>query len=529
MAIIESHHETVHSSSLFRKRSKRYQPEARARDQGVAAPQPSVQVPPASVEQAQPKWEVALKTAMIAGAAVTLLLALFSGKVGQHYSLWPQTHFGSIYWAAAFVWGAMMYAALVWRVMLWRRYKPMKSVQDKDLPSVCVIIPAFNEGALVRQSILSVAQSNYPKDRLEIIAIDDGSSDDTWVHILTAARQVEKFVKITTLQQPTNLGKREALFLGFKRAGSDVFVSIDSDSIIHPDALRNGVAPLVREPAIGCVAGCVEVLNPRDSVFTRFLKCTFSLSFKFVRAYQSEFRGVFCTPGALSIYRASVVRKVAEEWVNQEFLGLPCTTGEDRAMTNLFLREGWLTAYQGNAVVWTKVPSDYIGMCKMLLRWGRSNIRETFFLMKFLFTDFRSKYLHAFRLNMILTIITLFLPPLLIGNSIALMATADGYLFHQLGMVLIFGLTMCTIYYINERDHDWAWLLVYEFFWVPALSWIIPYSCMTLRKTGWLTRKNVGHALHTTAHASGGLVSGFRLTAGPAVAAAITTAVNTGQ
>jgi hyaluronan synthase len=522
MAIIESRHETVHSSSLLKKRSKR-----RADLQDAPTPMPTVLVPPATVTQAQPKWEGPFKIAIIAGALIMLAMVVFSGKFGKTYTLWPQTHFGSIYWTAAFVWGAMMYAALVWRVILWHRYKPMKSVQDKDLPSVCVIIPAFNEGALVRQSILSVAHSNYPKDRLEIIAVDDGSSDDTWVHILTAARQVEQFVKITTLQQPTNRGKRAALLLGFKRAGGDVFVSIDSDSIIHPDALRNGVSPLVREPAIGCVAGCVEVLNPRESVFTRFLKCTFSLSFKFVRAYQSEFRGVFCTPGAISIYRASVVRKVAEEWANQEFLGQPCTTGEDRAMTNLFLREGWLTAYQGNAVVWTKVPADYIGMVKMLLRWGRSNIRETLFLMKFLFTDFRTKHLNAFRFNMVLTIVTLFLPPLLIGNSIALMATADGYMLRQLGMVLIFGLTMCTIYYINERDHDWAWLLLYEFFWVPALSWIIPYSCLTLKKTGWLTRKNPDQSHRQLTHSTGNMVSGLRL-AGPAVAA-ITSAVSTTQ
>lgn len=437
----------------------------------------------------QRRVETIVQYCIIAAGIVGLVLAIASGRVFERFTIWPTTHWGNALWTMTFVYGGLMYAVLVWRVILWRRYKPMDSVSDAELPFVSVLIPAFNEGALVKQSILSVAGSNYPTDRMEIIAIDDGSSDDTWLHILMAARQAEKRVKIHTLRQPTNKGKREALRMGFERGRGDVFVSIDSDSVIHRDALRNGVTPLVRDPRIGCVAGCVEVMNPRQSLMTRFLKCTFSLSFKFVRAYQSEFRGVFCTPGALSIYRADFVRKVADEWASQRFLGQACTTGEDRAMTNLFLREGWLTAYQGNAVVWSKMPHTYIGMCKMLLRWGRSNIRETIVLFKFMFTRFRQSFLHTFRFNMILTAVTLFLPPLLIANSMVLLAISEGYLLHQLGMVVTYAMMMSVIYYMNEKDRDWVWLFLYEFFWVAGLSWVIPYSCLTLRNTGWLTRQ----------------------------------------
>ncbi len=426
---------------------------------------------------------------IIAAGVVGLILAIASGRVFERFTVLPKTHWGNLFWTTAFAYGGLMYAVLVWRIVLWRRYKPMESVTDEQLPFVSVIIPAFNEGALVKQSILSVAASNYPTDRLEIIAIDDGSSDDTWLHILTAARQGEKRVKIHTLRQPSNMGKREALRMGFKKGRGDVFVSIDSDSVIHRDALRNGVSPLVRDPRIGCVAGCVEVMNPHQSIFTRFLKCTFSLSFKFVRAYQNEFRGVFCTPGALSVYRAAFVRNVVDEWASQRFLGQTCTTGEDRAMTNLFLREGWLTAYQGNAVVWSKMPHTYIGLCKMLLRWGRSNIRETVVLFRFMFTRFRGAFLNTFRFNMILTAITLFLPPLLIANSMMLLLTSEGYVLHQLGIILTYAALMSVIYYKNERDLDWVWLFLYEFFWVPCLSWVIPYSCVTLRNTGWLTRQ----------------------------------------
>ncbi|MBN2561278.1 MAG: glycosyltransferase family 2 protein [Phycisphaerae bacterium] len=438
--------------------------------------------------------ECCLKVIIVGAAAALLGVVLTSGTFWDRHTLFPQSALGRVFWIVMLAYGAMMYAALVWRISLWRRYRPMPPVEDVRLPSVSVIIPAFNEGSLVRQAILSVAGSRYPADRMEIIAVDDGSADDTWLHILAAAGQVQDRVRIVTLRQPANMGKRRALYRGFDRGRGDVFVTVDSDSVLAPDALRNAVTPLVRDPAVGCVAGCVQVLNPRQSLMTRFLKCTFSLSFKFVRAYQNEFRGVFCTPGALSVYRADVVRKVADEWLGQRFLGRPCVTGEDRAMTNLFLREGWLTAYQGNAVVRCKMPHTYGGLTRMFLRWARSNIRETMVLFGFMFSRFRTRYLHAFRLNMMLAALSLVVPALLIVNSTALLATNQGYLLRHLGVVILYAMTVSVIYYENERDSDWVWLFVYGFFWVACLSWIIPYAALTLRDTGWLTRQSARRA-----------------------------------
>ncbi len=431
-----------------------------------------------------------VKAAVVAAAVVVMVTIMAKGLLWTGKGIHFETAAECLFWILAFAYGGLMYGALAWRLILWRRYRPMAPVEDGRLPSVSVIIPAYNEGSLVRQAIVSTAAGDYPLDRLEIIAIDDGSTDDTWLHILAAARQVKPHVRITTLRHPTNMGKRRALHLGFTRADGDVFVTVDSDSILEPGALRNAVTPLVRDPAVGCVAGCVEVLNPRQSLMTRFLKCTFSLSFKFVRAYQNEFRGVFCTPGALSVYRADVVRRVADQWLNQRFLGRPCVAGEDRAMTNLFLRQGWLTAYQGNAVVHCQMPHTYLGTTRMFLRWARSNIRETIFLFGFLFTHFRTRHLASFRVNMLLVAISLVLPVALIFNSLAVLTAADSHLLRHLGVVLIYAMTVSVIYYMNERDSDWVWFLLYWFFWVACLSWIMPYAALTLRNTGWLTRRS---------------------------------------
>ena len=420
-----------------------------------------------------------------AGLAVPLLVR---GADWFGESTNARSPMGQILWGSTLCFGIVMYAAFAWRVLLWRRYQPMESVADDGLPFASLIIPAFNEGPLVRQAILSAAASRYPRDRFEIIAIDDGSDDDTWAHILAAAGDVPLGVHITTLRQPRNLGKRQALYRGFRIARGDVFVTLDSDSVLSPDALRNAVSPLVIEPEVGCVAGCVEVLNPGESIFTRFLKTTFSLSFKFVRAYQNEFRGVFCTPGALSVYRADVVRRLAGEWAGQTFLGRTCTTGEDRAMTNLFLREGWLTAYQQNAVVRAKMPHTYRGLTAMFLRWARSNLRETWVLWRFLFTPFRRHEIGAFRLNMVLATLALVLPSFMIVGGLRLMWESDGFIWRQLALMGLWSTTSAVIYYRNERDRDWVYLFGYQFFWVACLSWIIPYAAATIGCNGWLTR-----------------------------------------
>lgn len=436
-------------------------------------------------------WEVVVKTSIIVGTVLLLDAAVRSGVLFHSFFHWTYTFLDQAFFVTAIGYGLICYAALVWRVTLWLRYQPMPSVSDMELPWVAVIIPAFNEGALIRKSITAAGNSRYPEGKLQLIVVDDGSTDDTWTHIVSAVEVLGPDANVLVIKQPQNMGKRQALYAGFRHARSEVIVTIDSDSILEPDALRNVVSALVREPRIGAVAGCVEVLNPSDSIITRFLRCTFSLSFKFVRAYQSEFRGVFCTPGALSAYRAGVVQKVADEWVKQTFLGRVCTTGEDRAMTNLILREGWLTAYQGNAVVRSKMPSNYVGMARMFLRWARSNIRETIILNRFMFKPFRREFVTSFRINMLLVLSTLIVPYLLIVNSWALIFTNLDYTMRHASMVVIYGLTMAAIYYRNERDSDWIWILAYEFFWIVSLSWVMPYAALSLRNTGWLTRGNV--------------------------------------
>jgi hyaluronan synthase len=432
-------------------------------------------------------WEKWIKGTIIAAAGLLLGVAVWTGVIPRIFRVIPNVPLGNLwYWSLA-VYGMIHYAAMIWRICLWLSYRPMPPVRESELPAVSVIIPAYNEGALVRQSIGSVTHSDYPRDRLQVIAVDDGSSDDTWEHIRAAAS--ESPIKVITLRHPVNKGKRHALFAGFQKATGEVWVTVDSDSVIKPDALRNGVAPLVRDKRIGLVAGNVRVLNRNDSVFTRFLKVSFVLSFTFSRAYQTRIRGLLTTPGALSLYRASAVTPVLGKWMNQTFLGVPCLTGEDRSMTNLVCAQGYHSFFQSTAVVWAKMPATYQGMAKMFLRWARSNIRETWVLLSYLFKPFRTEYLWGFRINSVLIASTLVIPYFLILHSYYLLITDPFWLFRYLAMISIMSIPMGAIYYRNERDSDFAWVLAYEFFWIFACQWIMPYAFLTCRSQGaWITR-----------------------------------------
>ena len=138
-----------------------------------------------------------------------------------------------------------------------------------------VVIPVYNEGPLVRDSILSVAKTPLtPGIDWQVIVVDDGSIDDTWQYIQRAVHEAK--IEVLAIRNPENKGKRDALQTGFCKASGEVWITVDSDSIVEPDALKNGVSALVRDPKIGCVAGSVKVLNRNDSLITRFLKVSFS-------------------------------------------------------------------------------------------------------------------------------------------------------------------------------------------------------------------------------------------------------------
>jgi hyaluronan synthase len=389
---------------------------------------------------------------------------------------------------AAYVLFLVNAAALIWRIVLVRRHHPTEPCSEEELPTCTVIVPAYNEGRQVLSTIRSLATSDYPGDKLRIIGVNDGSRDDTLRWLLKARAEFPRRVQV--IHCPENRGKRRALYEGFRRARGEIIVTVDSDSEVAPETLRRLLSPFRRDPSIGAVAGNVRVLNRREGLLPRMLDVSYTYSFDFIRASQSMVRTVFCTPGALSAYRRDLVMRVLQEWLSQRFCGRPATIGEDRAMTNLILRSGHHVHYQSDAVVYTKVPTGYRTLCKMFLRWARSNIRETLVLSRFAFRRFRETPALGARVNLILHWIGMTVPQLLRVHAVGCLL-AYPLLFggHLLAGAALASLVPMAVYFVRHRSTNGLWAIPLGVFWLFGLSWISTYALFTPYKTGWLTRQ----------------------------------------
>jgi len=377
--------------------------------------------------------------------------------------------------------------ATIWKIYLAATYRPETPCEDSLLPTCSVIIPAYNESEQVLKSLLSVAASDYPPEKMQIIAVDDGSKDDTWQWMQKAAEQLKGRVEL--VRQAKNGGKRRALYAGFQKSTGEILVTIDSDSEVKPDSLRHLVTPFVRDPIVGAVAGNVRVLNTHQGIIPKMLEVNYAFSFDFIRASQSRINTVLTTPGALSGYRGKVVRQLMDAWVNQRFLGREANIGEDRAMTNMILREGYLARFARRALVLTQVPVDYWPLCKMFLRWARSNLRETLIMATFIFKKFRTASTLGARVLFLLHLFSMFVTEVLKVGSLSVVFSLSYLMSYNvlLGMA-IGGLIPGLFYLLSHRNSNFLWAFPYSCFYVFALSWISFYALFTPHRNGWLNR-----------------------------------------
>jgi len=428
-------------------------------------------------------WDRLLVAAIFAGMLLLGYAAFATPLLQPIFSLAGKGEWAQLWIRPTVIWVAMGLVLLLMRTLLWPRYRPFAAAEAEDAPLLSVVIPAYNEGAMVESSIASVAAARYPRGRLEIIAIDDGSVDDTWRHIRRAAARFPGMV--TPVRLPRNGGKRNALAEGFRRARGEILATVDSDSLIERDTLLAIAGPF-RDPKVGAVAGKVAVHN-RAALIPRMLHVRFILSFDFLRSAQSMFRTVFCCPGALAAYRADVVRRVLARWERQIFLGTQCTYGEDRALTNFILGEGYDSVYQRTAVVHTVVPETYSKLCKMFIRWDRSYIREEF---RFASVVWKRPPLWRAMALYESCITNLRFPVAYLSISLwSLNAVRDPSALGRMLLAIMVVSTLYVLYYLrSERSWDFAYGILYGYFSFFALSWIFPYAALTLRARGWLTR-----------------------------------------
>lgn len=173
-----------------------------------------------------------------------------------------------------------------------------------------LIIPVFNEGNHIYKTLKSISKSKYTN--FNVIVIDDGSNDDT-ISWINKAYEDFKNLKFKIIFLSKNSGKKHALYKGIMESTSEFFITIDSDSIIQKNSIKNILRPFINKD-IGAVAGNIRVENLNKSIISTMMDVIFVFSYEFLKTAQSKSGHVLCTPGALSAYRRSAVLPILNEW-----------------------------------------------------------------------------------------------------------------------------------------------------------------------------------------------------------------------
>ena len=349
-------------------------------------------------------------------------------------------------------------------------------------PTVAVVMPAFNEEDAVGDSIRSLLTVDYPDDKLEVVVIDDGSTDGTLSEIERMAAGTE-VVRVISFGE--NRGKRAAMAAGIRATEAEIIAFVDSDSALERDALRRIVRGFA-DPKVGAIAGHAEVQNSRESWIARMQAVRYFVAFRVCKAAESIFGAVTCCSGCFSAYRRAAITPVLEHWEHQRFLGRPATYGDDRSLTNYVLRN-WTVQYDELARSRTIVPTTFSLFLRQQLRWKRSWTRESLIVGRFIWRRSPAASVWAY-LGIVLPLVAplvavraLFWQPLVAGAGAPFV-----YLIGIYAMALVYGL----YYGLRHGRYDTLWVfgVLFVFFYLAFLLWQTWYAILTSRNSSWGTR-----------------------------------------
>lgn len=386
------------------------------------------------------------------------------------------------------VYSYLLAAYLLTRVGVAATYRPDRTpMTEAQLPFLVIAVPAFNEEEHVEDTIDALFRVDYPADRLRVVVVDDGSSDQTWERIRSSA---VRHPQLDGIRFSRNRGKRAAMAAAVRAAeGADLVVFVDSDSVLEPQALRELVRPFHGDRAdrVAAVTGHADVQNPGANLLTRLQQVRYFAAFRVIKAAESRYGKVTCASGCFSAYRRTDLLDVLSEWENQRFLGQEATFGDDRALTNALLRRGRDVVYQSTAVSATLVPDRWRAFLRQQLRWKKSWLRETLHVVRFawrwpLLASFGVYASVAFQLlGPLVALHSLVLRPVFLDGSPWL------YLVGLQVVAVLYGLLYAGV----RRSPHWWGGIAYAFVYSAVISWQVYWAMLTQRNTSWGTRSSV--------------------------------------
>ena len=374
-------------------------------------------------------------------------------------------------------------------------------------PRVTVIIPAKNEEDAIVPAVRAVLDSDYPVSLLELIVVDDGSTDNTWAQLQTLKQDQGLANQLILVRHERNYGKRVALASGARIATGEIIVCIDSDSFVDREAVKL-VQPF-QDEHVTAVCGHGEAANMDDGLLAKLQHYWYQEMFRLWKGMESRFGCVTCCSGILSAYRRTAIESLLNQWLSERFprielrennrgtsipLAGPVTSrllkspGEDRVLTAFALSgRDARVVYQSNAVVRTIVPASFTQFLKQQLRWMRSwvhcSLLQGRFMWKKPLPTALIFYLYQFLayLSPAVVIIWLFIEPFR-GQWLG----TAGFLAGTIYVGILHGLNSWK--YLRTSIESIPYRTMFVFISLFLTLTVVLYGWATPWKGGWLTR-----------------------------------------
>ena len=280
------------------------------------------------------------------------------------------------------------------------------SIKTKKHPTVTIIVPCWNEEFTVSKTIHSLLSLDYPKDKLKIMIVDDGSTDKTW-------EKIQKFQNNPQIEIYTkeNGGKYTALNFGISRLNSDLVGCLDADSYVHKDALKN-IIMYFKDREIMAVAPSVKLWQPKGPLqLLQKVEYGFGI---FTRKMFHYMHAVYITPGPFSIFRTDVFKKLGGY--------KHAHNTEDIEIALRMQKNGYKIAHAHNAMVYTVPPDTLRKLLKQRVRWVYGFIKNT--------TDYREMFFRRKYGNL-----GMFILPMAVISVISILSVASISLFNIIRLI----------------------------------------------------------------------------------------------
>ena len=280
-----------------------------------------------------------------------------------------------LYATLFFIWMTLFYHAFL---MLGGYYYSTKYQKFKNrlihyqgsYPKVSVLIPAHNEEIVIEETLKAMIELDYPKDKLEVIAINDNSSDRTGSIIDSYAKRYPFIKAVHTRPPNAGKGKSGALNYGFKHSTGEIIAVYDADNTPEPEAVRYLAVALCKDRRAGAIVGKFRVVNANKNVLTRFINIE-TLTFQWLAQAGRWFWFQLTTiPGTNFAIRRSILEKL-EGWDEKAL-------SEDTELSIRVYNLGYHIRFFPAAITWEQEPENLKVWWKQRTRWARGNLYVIF-------------------------------------------------------------------------------------------------------------------------------------------------------